>query len=87
MITTNNHNLPPAIYNALTRRTYSKGDADFSATGLHVPPQVVRLMREHGQDIENDAADSLAALYGTIVHKILDEADDESQAIREKRLV
>ncbi len=43
-------------------------------------------MREHGQDIENDAADSLAALYGTIVHKILDEADDESQAIREKRL-
>jgi len=86
MILTNNHNLPTAIYNAITRRTYSKGGADFSATGLHIPPQITKLLKEHGDNIEEDAADSLAALYGSIVHSILEHADEEAQAIREKRL-
>ena len=86
MILTNKHNLPSAILNAITRRTYSKGGADFSATGLHTPPQIKRLLKEHGNELEEDAADSLAALYGSIVHKILEEADESEDSIREKRL-
>lgn len=83
---TNNYDLPPAIFNAITRRTYSKGGADFSASGLHTPPQVVRLLKKHGNDLEEDAADSLAALYGSIVHSILEQADEGDDSIREKRL-
>jgi len=87
MILTNKFNLPQPLVNALTRDIYSKGDAKFSATGLHVPPQAIRLLREHGDTIEKDISDDLDALFGKIVHKIIEEAaENELDNIAEKRL-
>ncbi len=84
---TNIHNLPQEIVDAITNREYSKGDADYSATGLLQPPQIQVLTSWNYSNIITDAADSIWSLFGSAVHNILESAADKNkQQLAEERL-
>lgn len=80
----NRHGLPEALVAAIKNDPYSKGGAEFSATGLVGPPQIGQLWREHGHEIVEDVADQLWKLLGQAVHVVIERANRTE--IREKRL-
>jgi len=84
---TNKNNLPHAIYNSCLEQNkkYSKGDADYSVTGLLKPPTISRLTKEHYDELTEDCSERLWALSGSALHHILEMSADEN-TITEKRL-
>lgn len=81
---TNLFNLPQPIYDAVANDPYTKGDSDYSITGLMKPPRMVALEKAHWNEIEEDASDRIFSLLGQAVHTILERS--ERIAIAEKRL-
>ena len=82
---TNVHQLPAAIVEAVRNDPYPHGKTgDISATQLISPPQLVALKRLHEDDLEEDAADRIWALFGQSIHTILERS--EPSAITECRL-
>ena len=81
---TNKHGAPDQFVRALENDSYTKGDADFSATGLIRPPQITHLERLHGHELSTDVADMLFALLGTGVHAVLEKFAPEG-ALVERR--
>ena len=82
---TNALGLPEAIVRAVTRDTYSKGRAEFSATELLLPPRVRALRRCHRHEIVEDVADVIYRLVGQLGHLVLERAGKGSKDIVEKR--
>jgi len=74
MIYTNIHNYPDRIVQKLieSNQQYSKGGADFSATGLAGPTQVNRLLNS-GQEPTIDVSRLVARYRGKLLHGILGE--------------
>ena len=82
---TNVHQLPAAIVEAVKNDPYPHGKTgDISATQLISPPQLVALKRLHEDDLEEDAADRIWALFGQSIHTILERS--EPSEITETRL-
>jgi hypothetical protein len=82
---TNRLALPSILVKAIQNDSYSGNrSSDYSTTGLLKPPRIAQLLREHGDKIVDDAADRLWALYGQIVHGIIERAATDE--IVEKRL-
>lgn len=73
---TNKANLPEGIVNTIKNDSYSKGDADYSASQLSTPPQIMQLMRLNGDKIEVDVADEIWKLLGSAVHYILERGQE-----------
>ena len=71
---TNRLGLPAAFVRAVENRPYDKGEADFSATQLLRPAQIIQLSEQHQGEMTEDAADRLWALYGSAVHAMLEWA-------------
>lgn len=71
---TNNLNLPKAYVRAVKNDPYDKGDADFSSTGLLVPPQQAKLVREHHEEVVEDVADRVWAMFGSSAHYVLEQS-------------
>lgn len=84
MILTNRLGLPRSIENAVRNDRYSRGDAHISVTGLIGPARKRAIEIGHADEITEDVSDRIWALYGQIVHGILERADD--QAWCEERL-
>lgn len=84
MVITNQFGAPEQFVKALENDAYSKGDADFSATGLLRPPQITHLEKEHGDKLSTDVSDMLFALLGTGVHSVLEGCAPEGSLV-EKR--
>lgn len=82
---TNTLGLPEAIVRAVIRDTYSKGQAEFSATELLLPPRVRALRKLHRHEITEDVADVIYRLVGQIGHLVLERAGKGSKDIVEKR--
>ena len=70
---TNKYRAPDAFVKAIEGDPYTKGDADFSATELLKPPQIVRLYNEHKDTITTDVRDEWWKLLGKGVHTILEQ--------------
>jgi|TARA_R110000824_G_scaffold243468_5_gene432165 hypothetical protein len=70
---TNQHGAPDAFVRALQDDSYTKGEADFSVTGLLQPPQIVRLKAEHEDKLSSDVRDRIWMLLGTSVHNTLEK--------------
>jgi len=84
---TNVHNLPDEIVTAIKNREYSKGEADYSATGLLQPPQLQVLTGWNYNNLTTDVSDSIWSLFGSAVHHILESAaKEDEQQLAEKRL-
>jgi len=81
---TNKAELPQAIIDAVKNDPYSKGDADFTITGLLRPPKIGILEEQHRDEIVEDASDRIWSLLGQSIHTILERANRE--AIAERRL-
>lgn len=83
MKVTNLTGLPDAIYQAVLNDGYSKGDADYSITGLLKPARMGELERQYWDTLTEDTSDRIWSLLGQVIHGILERA--ETVAIPEKR--
>ena len=88
MVITNNAGYPEALVKAVENDSYSKGEGvDRSVTGLLAPPRQAALKEIHGHEIVEDVSDRTYALYGQLVHLLLERAGEQSlNAINEQRL-
>ena len=82
MILTNEYGAPDAFVKAIEGDPYSKGDADFSATELLKPPQIVRLYNEHEDTVTTDVRDEWWKLLGKGVHNVLENYGEGSREQR-----
>lgn len=83
---TNQLGLPDAIVQAIVNDDYHRGECELSVTQLIAPPRQVELMRQHENEIEEDAADRIWLLMGKIAHGILEKAETDESALTEERL-
>tara|TARA_R110001583_G_scaffold162369_1_gene314572 strand:+ start:2909 stop:3730 length:822 start_codon:yes stop_codon:yes gene_type:complete len=79
---TNEYGAPDAFVKAIEGDPYTKGDADFSATELLKPPQIVRLYNEHEDTITTDVRDEWWKLLGKGVHSVLENYGEGSREER-----
>lgn len=87
MTITNVTGLPEAIVRAVTNDPYPTLEQrtwDISVTELISPPQQAALKRKYRDELTEDAADRIWALFGQSIHTILERA--EPTAIVESRL-
>jgi len=82
MILTNEYGAPDAFVRAIEGDPYTKGGADFSATELLKPPQIVRLYKEHEDTITTDVRDEWWKLLGKGVHSVLENYGEGSREQR-----
>lgn len=73
MRVTNKYNLPAPFVKAASSFTSRPRPGKLSVTELCSPPQIRALKIKHWDDIEEDAADRVWALFGSAMHKILEE--------------
>lgn len=84
MITwTNKHNLPEPYVRVVKNDLYSRGDSDFSATGLSEPPRARALLELH--DVEVDVSSRVAAIIGQGAHSVAERAARPNIDVVEKR--
>ena len=84
---TNKHNLPNVLMKVVQQHQYSKGKADYSVSdiGIGEPAKKVILTRKNSDKISKDIVDQFYAIYGTVLHYIFEQADDEA-TLKETRL-
>lgn len=75
MIVTNKLKLPMAFVKAVSTEKHN-AEGEFSATTLLKGCKEIILTDRHWDEIEVDAADSIWKIFGSAVHKILEEFDD-----------
>jgi hypothetical protein len=75
---TNKLSLPEGIANAIIYDEYDKGNADYSVSGLIMPPQIMRLFTLYADQIEIDVSDRIWTLLGTAVHYVLERNNSVS---------
>ena len=84
---TNNKGFPEALVKAVENDSYSKGRADRSVTGLLAPPRQAALKDIHEDVLTEDVADRTYALYGQLIHLLLERAGEQDRnALTEERL-
>lgn len=81
---TNKLNLPAALVRAIQNDPYTKGESDYSATGLLKPARMTALEARHADELTEDVADRIWSLCGQIGHTILERCSDAD--LTEKRL-
>jgi len=88
VVITNNMGYPEALVRAVSNDSYSRGEGvNRSVTGLLAPPRQAALKEIHGHEIVEDVSDRTYALYGQLVHLLLERAGEQSRnAINEQRL-
>ena len=82
---TNNHNIDPAIAQAVMEDDY-EAVGDISVTRLVRPPQITALEHQHGDDLVQDITDGLYSLEGRALHNVLGAARADGR-LQEKRLM
>lgn len=81
---TNRLNLPSPLVAAIANDRYDGGTSDFSTTGLLKPARIAELSRQHREEMSEDASDRIWALFGQVVHTIIERA--ATNELVEKRL-
>lgn len=71
---TNKYGYPDEVVAAIRNDTYSKGDSEYSITGLIRPPRISALERLHEKDMEVDVDDEVFKLYGHLGHAVIERA-------------
>jgi len=75
---TNKKNLPEGIVRAVDTEPHNKSDKELSATTLLRGTKEIILTNRHWEDLTDDAADRIWAVFGTAVHSLLEtEGDNE----------
>lgn len=84
MKVTNKYNLPQTIVNVLNRPTYTKGKAHLSVTEALSSPRIVQLRKRHWDELEEDVADKVWAIFGTAIHSVLEQGKDDHHVIEQR---
>lgn len=84
MIYTNETGLPQPLVDALLIDDYDPGDSDITVSSLIGPPRIKRLLMEFGEQVVVDVSTLIYALFGKLIHKLLEQAD--KSALTERRL-
>jgi len=80
MVITNSMGYPEALVRAVSNDSYSRGEGvNRSVTGLLAPPRQAALKEIHGHEIVEDVSDRTYALYGQLVHLLLERAGEQSR--------
>lgn len=79
MLITNKYNLPQAYVDAV-KETHPIIEKHYSVTGLLNPIRELILKRRHYDEIEQDVSDMVWLLFGSAVHKIIEDADKTGYA-------
>lgn len=82
---TNKFGYPATIIKAIENDGYSKGDSEFSATGLIEPPRKRVLTARHKDELTEDADDGIFRLFGHLGHALVERAGTGLNTIAEKR--
>lgn len=77
---TNRYNLPQALVNLTKEKEYQENR--YSITELLNPTREILLLRKHAKEIEIDVSDTISTLFGSAVHKLLEEADSENAEVK-----
>jgi hypothetical protein len=84
---TNRDNLPAGLVRAIERDPYTSEGADITASTLADPPLLQALKRKYEDDLEEDAAERVWALFGQAIHAIVERASKETVGVlAEERL-
>ena len=87
VVVTNIKGFPNALVKAVENDSYSKGRADRSVTGLLTPPRQAALKEFYGDQITEDVSERTFALYGQLVHLLLERAGEHDRnALTEERM-
>lgn len=82
---TNNLNLPQPFVDAVTRN-YEYKDKRYSVTSMLKGYKEILLTRRHYNELEEDVADSIWLLFGTAVHRILEDAKEAHDELKETKI-
>jgi hypothetical protein len=80
---TNKHGLPEPIYNAV-KGVYPQKEGRLSVTRLIDSPLIPKLLKEHWDELSEDASDRLWALLGTALDGVLTEHAPKHWIVQEK---
>lgn len=83
---TNINNLPAPFVSAVERE-YQYKDKQYSATQLLKGSCEAVLERRHHNEIESDVSDMIWLIFGTAVHSILENAEEEAEQLKENKIV
>ena len=75
---TNRLNLPLALVSAVSRTNHNR-EKCYSATTLNKDAKEVILTNRHFSEIKTDACENIWALFGTAVHAVLEDSQDDCQ--------
>jgi hypothetical protein len=84
---TNNHNVAPIFCRAVVNDDYSREGADYTASDLVRPPQMLALERCHEADIVRDVSDDFAIFRGKGLHRELERHADPNSLVEERLIV
>lgn len=76
---TNKLNLPAPFVKYASQDSHERKPHQYSVTELLQPIRVILLSRMHEDEIERDVADTIPALFGTAVHKVIEENTDPAE--------
>jgi hypothetical protein len=74
VIVTNKFNLPQSLVNAVTTERHNKEGCVSATTLLQGVKQII-LTNRHWDELEDDVSDRVWAIFGTAVHKLLEESN------------
>ena len=83
---TNKLNLPQPFVDAVTRE-YQYKDKQYSVTTILKDVREILLTRRHNDEIEQDVADMIWLIFGTAVHKVLEDSKEEDTEFKEEHFV
>lgn len=83
---TNINNLPTPFVSAVERE-YQYTDKQYSVTQLLKGSCEAVLERRHHNEIESDVSDMIWLIFGTAVHSILENAEEESEQLKENKII
>jgi hypothetical protein len=81
---TNKFNLPQTFVNILNKPTYTKGRAHLSVTEIINSPRIIQLKNIHYDELEEDVADKVWAIFGTAIHAVLELGKDDHHIIEQR---
>jgi hypothetical protein len=81
---TNKYGLPQIIVNVVERPTYSKGNANISATQLLNSPKIVALTKLHEEELEQDVSQMLWSIMGSAMHGLLEHGKEENSVVEQR---
>jgi hypothetical protein len=84
---TNKYNLPEVFVTLANKKTYSKGNSQYSATEILSSPKIKRMVDKYDHLIEVDVSDMIWQLMGSAVHNILENAKTDNHILEERLFI